>query len=337
VAKVVFYCNDSLENLNIFEYYKQDIDALSALGHEVIVVNRYRDIPWSFDLLFVWWWTYALLPVVLAKLLNKPSVITGTFNFKFPPGFDGIDYFARPLWKRLVITMAVKFASMNIFVNKSEKKECEEYFRIKTARFLSHVISEDYLKGPSEERILALFNIAWSEKVNLIRKGVPDILEAVAWIKKDFPDLKLFLAGLAGDGEQFLINLIKNLGIEDNVVLLGPLDRETKIAFLRKCEVYVQPSRFEGFGLAIAEAMGSGACIVTCAVGAVPEVVGDTGIYVQPGSSSELAKALTEILRDKVKRSEFQQKTYARALKEFAFSSKVVLMKEFLNELQIDS
>ena len=52
MAKIVFYCNDNLENIQSMEYYRQDIEALRALGHEVAVCNRYRDIPWRFVLAF---------------------------------------------------------------------------------------------------------------------------------------------------------------------------------------------------------------------------------------------------------------------------------------------
>ena len=71
MAKIVFYCRDTLENIRSMEYYRQDIEALQALGHDVVVCNRYRDIPWRFDVLFVWWWTYALLPVALTRLAGR--------------------------------------------------------------------------------------------------------------------------------------------------------------------------------------------------------------------------------------------------------------------------
>ena len=45
MPKVVFYCRDSLDNIRAMEYYRQDIEALRSLGHEVVVCNRYRDIP----------------------------------------------------------------------------------------------------------------------------------------------------------------------------------------------------------------------------------------------------------------------------------------------------
>ena len=80
--KIAFYCNDTLENIRSMEYYNQDIQVLIDSGHDVKIYNRYSDIPLNFDVIFIWWWTYALYPVLLAKLLGRKSVITGVFNYR---------------------------------------------------------------------------------------------------------------------------------------------------------------------------------------------------------------------------------------------------------------
>jgi hypothetical protein len=84
MSRIVFYCNETKSNLETFEYYKQDIDALKTLGHQVIICTKYREIPFDFDIMFIWWWTYALIPVLLSRLLRKPCIVTGTYNFSFP-------------------------------------------------------------------------------------------------------------------------------------------------------------------------------------------------------------------------------------------------------------
>lgn len=332
MSRVVFYCNDSRSNIVSFEYYKQDIDAIEALGHEVIVCNRYRDIPLKFDLLFVWWWTYALYPVLLARLLQRPVMTTGTFNFKFPANFEGTDYFARPWWQRFVIRLAAKWSTLNLFVNRGELDACTKYFGLSGSRYYPHVIHNDYLQGPGLSRTLTLFNLAWSGKKNLIRKGIPELLEAVSLVRMKFPHLRLKIAGHAGDGVDFLRALIKQHGVEDIVEWLGPLSRHDKIELLRTCEIYVQPSHYEGFGLAMAEAMGSGACVITCDVGAVRDVVADCGVYVPSGSPQALAEAISSVLSDGPMRHRFQIAAQERAHVEFAFQAKIDRLARYLQE-----
>ena len=106
MAKIVFFCHVSRSLLETVEFYKQDIDALQALGHEVIICNKYREIPFYFDAMFVWWWSYALVLVLLSKLLGKPCLITGTYNFRFPENFDERDYFRRSWWQKIIIKYA---------------------------------------------------------------------------------------------------------------------------------------------------------------------------------------------------------------------------------------
>ena len=73
---------------------------------------------------------------------------------------------------------------------------------------------------------MTLFNLAWSGKQNLIRKGIPDLLAAVAILKKQNFAVALKLAGLEGDGAPFLRDLIVRHDIRDEVELLGAVDRD---------------------------------------------------------------------------------------------------------------
>lgn len=335
MARIVFYCNDTKLNLQSFEYYKQDIDALKALGHDVVVCNKYREIPLRFDVIFVWWWTYALVPVLLAKLLRKPSIVTGVFNFKFPVGLAGNDYVSRPWWQRLLIGFATRWCTRNLFIDKRELDACGVHFGLSSGRHFPCVLDADYLQGPATSRQMTLFNLAWSGKDNLLRKGVPDLLAAISILKKQGLKVALKLAGLEGDGTQFLRDLIVGHGIQDEVERLGPVGRAEKIELLRSCEIYVQPSRYEGFGLATAEAMGCGACIITCDVGAVRSVVGDCAIYVTPGAPDELASAIRTALEDSKKRRELQADAYRRARSEFEFESKLRRLKDCLSEIGV--
>jgi glycosyltransferase involved in cell wall biosynthesis len=335
MAKIVFYCNDTKSNIQNFEYYKQDIDALKALGHDVVVCNRYREIPFTFDAIFIWWWTFALVPVVVARLKNRPSFVTGTYNFKFPAEYVTGDYFSRPPWQRLLIRLATQWCTRNLFVDKRELDTCSSYFKLNNGRSFPHVLDIDYLQGPATDRQMVLFNLAWSGKNNLIRKGIPEVLEAVAMLKEQGIAVTLKLAGLEGDGAQFLRDLIVAHGIQDEVEWLGPVSRARKIELLRSCEIYVQPSRYEGFGLAMAEAMGSGACVITCDVGAVRSVVGDCGIYVTPGRPDELAAAIKMVLEDSSRRKEIQANAYRRARTEFRFESKLKRLQAYMSEVGI--
>lgn len=335
MAKIVFFCHVERYMLETVEFYKQDIDALRALGHQVIICTKYREIPFDFDAMFIWWWTYALWPVLVSRILRKPCFITGTFNFRFPEGFEGKDYFRRPCWQRILIRNATRMCTLNLFVNQLELESCSKYFRLKNKCYFPHTIHDDYLQGPAKLRGKTLLNITWSGKENLIRKGLPELLNAVWLLKNDEVEIKLILAGHEGDGVDYLFKLIDQLGISDNVHYLGQITRQDKIDLLRTCEIYVQPSHYEGFGVAMAEAMGCGACVITCDVGAVRNVVGDSGIYVSPGSPEELARAIKKVFYDKNLRHKLQKGTYQRAYNRFRNDNKLERLKNYFSDVGI--
>jgi glycosyltransferase involved in cell wall biosynthesis len=335
MSKIIFFCHDDRSQLESFEYYKQDIDALKSLNHEVVICTKYQEIPFRFDAMFIWWWTYALYPALLCKILNKPCIITGTFNYKFPEGYDGIDYFKRSIWQKILIKIATKICTLNLFVSQLELYSCSKYFKLKNDRYYPHIIHKDYLQGASESREMSLFNLTWSGIDNLNRKGIPELLNAVYLLKNDGIKIHLNLAGMEGNGIEYLKKIIRDLNLANEVSYLGMLSREEKIKMLRNCEIYVQPSHYEGFGVATAEAMGCGACVIICDVGAVKEVVGDCGYYVSPGSSEELAKAIKQVLYDDNLRHELQKKAYQRVNSHFGVDIKLKRLKKYLSEIGI--
>ena len=336
MTKIVFYCNDTLENIQSMEYYRQDIDALQALGHEVIVCNRYRDIPWRFDLLFVWWWTYALLPVALTRLTGRKAIITGVYNFRFEDPSTGTDYFGRPWFQRLVIRLATMLANANLFVSKREFEEITDSFDLRTAHYAPCAVGEAYFsadRGAAERTLL--LNLAWSGSQNLQRKGVWTILDAAASLKQRGRRFNLVLAGKRGDGFEALQQRIVELGLGDCVKAVGEVTMEEKLDLFGRTKLYLQPSRFEGFGLATAEAMAAGCCVITTKVGEVPTVVGDGGVYVVPGDSEGLADAVDDLLSCPDRVTEVNHRAAARIQRLFSFAGKKSNFDQILRSLGV--
>lgn len=334
VAKIVFYCNDTIENMQVTEYYLQDIEALKALGHEVVVCNRYRDIPLRFDLLFIWWWTYALYPILIAKLLGRKSVVTGVFNFRFRVNDKNYGYFSRPIQQRLPIWLGMKLADANLFVSQQEFYDVTSYFRLKRSFYSPCSISEEFFEGKNlAVSRQGLLNISWSGTGNLERKGVWDILDAMKILKERGVRVQLTLAGLVGDGFPALVRRIDELGLQDYVQAVGRVSKEEKIQLLAKAKLYLQPSHFEGFGLATAEAMAAGCCAITCDVGEVRNVIGDCAHYVKPGQPAELASAIEMLLTDERTQLEFNMRSTVRLKALYSFSKKISTLGSIIRSL----
>jgi glycosyltransferase involved in cell wall biosynthesis len=105
---------------------------------------------------------------------------------------------------------------------------------------------------------------------------------------------------IGGDGSQRaeLAAQVQRLGLEDRVTLTGFV--EDVPAFLSRIGLFVLPSRSEGLGLVLVEAMAAGRPVVASRVGGIPEVVvdGETGLLVPPEEPEALAGTIGRLLAD---------------------------------------
>jgi glycosyltransferase involved in cell wall biosynthesis len=128
------------------------------------------------------------------------------------------------------------------------------------------------------------------------RKDPVAALEALALVNGD---LRLILAGPAKRGGDAVRSAARRLGLEQRVELRGHVPKEELAGLYRGAACLVFPSRFEGFGLPVIEAMASGAPVVATTAGSVPEIAGDAAILVEPGDPAALADGIERALADR--------------------------------------
>jgi glycosyltransferase involved in cell wall biosynthesis len=128
------------------------------------------------------------------------------------------------------------------------------------------------------------------------RKDPLAAIEALALLNGD---LRLVLVGAEKRGGQDVRRAIRRLGLEDRVRLAGHVEHEQLAALYRGAACLVFPSRYEGFGLPVLEAMASGTPVVAAAAGAVPEVAGDAAILVEPGDPAAIAAGVEQALAER--------------------------------------
>jgi glycosyltransferase involved in cell wall biosynthesis len=127
------------------------------------------------------------------------------------------------------------------------------------------------------------------------RKDPVSAVEAIALV----PRLRLVLAGPDRGGGRAVREAVARLGVGARVDLLGYVDQKRLAALYRGASCLVFPSRYEGFGLPLLEAMASGTPVVAARTGALPEVAGDAAVLVEAGSPVALARGIEEALADR--------------------------------------
>ncbi|HEU0301284.1 MAG TPA: glycosyltransferase family 4 protein [Longimicrobium sp.] len=136
-------------------------------------------------------------------------------------------------------------------------------------------------------------------RLDVFQKGLDTLLEAFVLLLRGRPNLELRIAGRGKDAER-VSAMVRELGIEKNVRMLGPVSEDERRALFAGAAVGLMPSRFEGFGMVAAEAMAAGVPLVAAAAGSLPEVVDAPrgGVTVAPGDPRALAEAVARLLDD---------------------------------------
>jgi len=133
-------------------------------------------------------------------------------------------------------------------------------------------------------------------------KNFHGLIRAFARLKRTHEDTMLLIVG-SGPLRERLVTLARSFGLHDAVVIL-PWARDVA-SYYKTCDIYVQPSLYEGWGMAVIEAMASGTPVVMTDVGCAGEVVrsGETGLVVPVQNDEALTAALGRLFDDQQLRS----------------------------------
>ncbi len=150
-------------------------------------------------------------------------------------------------------------------------------------------------------------------------KGVDTVIAALPNILNVIPGVHYIVIG-DGDDRPRLENLARETGVADHVLFAGQVGDELA-AYYDLCDVFVMPSRGEGFGLVFLEAMAFGKPTIGCNDGGIPEVVTDklTGFLVAFGDVKALADRLLLLLQDVELRRQMGEAGRRRVKDNFTF------------------
>lgn len=148
-------------------------------------------------------------------------------------------------------------------------------------------------------------------------KGVDTFLRAVQLLRPEVPELKAVVVG-DGPAKHELKYLTRKLGLENTVEFLGYCDDVPSV--LKRMSVFVLPTRSEGLGLSVLEAMAMGVPVVATAVGGVPELVSHqhTGLLVGTEDFGAVARSVRRLLRDRELAEALRGAAFYQVAREFS-------------------
>ncbi len=144
------------------------------------------------------------------------------------------------------------------------------------------------------------------------RKNLPGLLQAYRRLRDEYQrDELLVLAGANGWLWEEVYETVNRLNLEDHVVFLGRVPSEDLVYLYNAARLLVHPSFYEGFGLTPLESMNCGTPVIVSNTAALPEVVGDAAMLINPHDIDGLTVAMWRVLTE----PELQQDLINKGLK----------------------
>lgn len=162
-----------------------------------------------------------------------------------------------------------------------------------------------YTPGAKSEQLLARWSLAGRRVLLTVgrmdaaeqAKGFDEILDVLPQLVAEIPGLAYVAVG-DGSDRMRLQAKAASLGVKDNSVFPGYVSESEKLDYYRLADVFVMPSRLEGFGYVFLEALAAGVPVIASKVDGSREAVrnGEWGTLVDPDRSEELIEAIRRAL-----------------------------------------
>ena len=230
---------------------------------------------------------------------STPTVVT----------IHDLTFFTNPEWHertkvtffRRAITFASQHARVLVLVSAFSARVLEEILPAHAPIVVAPLgvdLEHFETHGPDDEAILGRHSLGVDVPYVLFvgtaepRKGLDVLLEAFREVARENREVELWLAGQAGWGIGPLATQLDAHPFKERIRQLGFVDEDLLPALYRRARVVAYPSRGEGFGLPVLEAMACGASVVTTEGTAMAEVSGGAARLVPSGDAEALASSL---------------------------------------------
>lgn len=240
------------------------------------------------DVLFV--------PAHTVPLIHPKNTVVTIHGLEYefcPKSYSRWDRF----YMRASIKNSCRWASRIISVSENTKRDLEKLYDVASEKI--SVIYEGYdhesesnieYEMPSSKYLLFVGRIEERKNIGNVVKAF-EILKGKYEISHD-----LILAGRSGYGYQDISAQITSSKYCNDIKTLGFIDDQAKFELMKRADVFVFPTLYEGFGIPVLEAQSVGCSVVASNNSSIPEVTKDSALLVDPKNPEDIAENIYEII-----------------------------------------
>jgi glycosyltransferase involved in cell wall biosynthesis len=266
------------------------------------------------DRLDVFWGTTHRLPQFLPKSIAKVVTI---HDLVWKHAGDTMRPLSQSLDSRLM-PQAIKLADLIIAVSKNTAEEINAEFP--AARNKVRVVYPGVTIFRQESNFSSLSSFGIVRPYFLFvgtlepRKNLRRLLQAFSRLPVESrSQVQCVIAGGRGWGGVDVKTLVKEFGLEKDVISVGFVSDSQLVTLYSNARFLAMPSIYEGFGLPILEAMSFGTPVLASQTSAMPEVVGDAGLLIDPFNVNDISANLHLLLHNDAVRSQLAEQTRKNA------------------------
>jgi len=246
---------------------------------------------------------------------------------------------------------AMQRAARIFAVSNFTKRDVSRYFGIESEKIevVYNALDVNFLRGHSsaaeQELVRGRYQVEspfllYAGRISP-HKNVARIIEAFSALKAElakdgaYPDLKLIIIGDEVSKNPDIRRAVIRSGMQHEVRFLGFVPIDVLRVFFDMAKVFVFPSLYEGFGLPPLEAMAHGTPVVASNTSALPEVVGNAALLVNPENVFEISRALQRALTDQSLRERMKAAGVEQAQR-FSWEASVQRMVQVYGEVVVE-
>ena len=267
-------------------FYVEDLKALRQINGRTRATNSIKDlIKANPKQLLAYIYGQSLIAAILIKLRGGSVIFTG--------GTDQISsevYSGTALMRNRTFAIGCALVARYILVPSSADKMELHNILPRWQRLQRKIIVQPHSVNVPSDRVsnrvfdknrISAISICWlGNEANPKRKGLDRAIKLISVLNENGIPASLTVVGGGEAGRAYLAELALSLHVSEHIHFTGLVSEERKFEYLKTHDYYLQLSRYEGFGVAAAEALFAGLVVVHSNNGGLSDSIGESGVVI---------------------------------------------------------